>query len=97
MHRERVPACVHPETYKYFLDRDAVLPTWARLAARYGEPRRDPEGFAEPIDLAVGPTGEVCFFVSAPMHLAAARCSGSSLTTCSRGATAGRSGSSTRR
>ena len=42
MHRERVPACVHPETYKYFLDRDAVLPTWARLAARYGEPRRDP-------------------------------------------------------
>ncbi len=42
MRRERVPACVHPETYKYFLDRDAVLPTWARLAARYGEPRRDP-------------------------------------------------------
>jgi len=42
MHRERVPACVHPETYKYFLERDAVLPTWERLAARYGEPRRDP-------------------------------------------------------
>jgi hypothetical protein len=42
MRRERVPACVHPETYKYFLDRDAVVPTWERLAARYGEPRRDP-------------------------------------------------------
>jgi len=42
MHRERVPACVHPETYKYFLERDAVVATWQRLAARYGEPRRDP-------------------------------------------------------
>lgn len=42
MRREKVPACVHPETYKYFLEKDAVLPTWARLAARYGEPRRDP-------------------------------------------------------
>jgi hypothetical protein len=42
MRREKVPACVHSETYKYFLERDAVLPTWARLAARYGEPRRDP-------------------------------------------------------
>lgn len=41
MHRERVPACVHPETYKYFLARDAVLPTWERLVARYGELRRD--------------------------------------------------------
>jgi hypothetical protein len=42
MRREKVPACVHPETYKYFLEKDAVLPTWERLAARYGEPRRDP-------------------------------------------------------
>jgi hypothetical protein len=41
MHREKVPACVHPETYKYFLDRDAVLATWRRLAARYGEPRHN--------------------------------------------------------
>lgn len=41
MRRERVPACVHPETYKYYLDRDEVVPTWQRLAARYGEPRRD--------------------------------------------------------
>ena len=42
MHRERVPACVHPETYKYFLERDEVVATWERLAARYGPPRRDP-------------------------------------------------------
>lgn len=42
MHREKVPACVHPETYKYFLDRDAVIPTWHKLAARYGAPRHNP-------------------------------------------------------
>lgn len=42
MRRERVPACVHPDTYKYFLERDEVLPTWARLAARYGEVRKNP-------------------------------------------------------
>lgn len=41
MRRERVPACVHPETYKYFLDRDEVLATWRRLAARYGPPRHN--------------------------------------------------------
>lgn len=41
MRRERVPACVHPETYKYFLERDEVVATWQRLVARYGEPRRD--------------------------------------------------------
>lgn len=42
MRRERVPSCVHPETYKYFLERDEVVATWQRLAARYGEPRKDP-------------------------------------------------------
>lgn len=42
MQRERVPACVHPETFKYFLERDAVIATWSRLAARYGEIRRSP-------------------------------------------------------
>ncbi|WP_434420354.1 hypothetical protein [Nannocystis pusilla] len=42
MHREKVPACVHPETYKYFLERDAVIPTWQKLAARWGEPRHNP-------------------------------------------------------
>lgn len=41
MRRERVPACVHPETYKYFLERDEVVAAWQRLAARYGEPRKD--------------------------------------------------------
>lgn len=42
MRREKVPACVHPETYKYFLEREEVMPTWQRLAARFGEPRRNP-------------------------------------------------------
>lgn len=42
MQRERVPACIHPDTFKYFLAREAVLATWARLVARYGELRRDP-------------------------------------------------------
>lgn len=41
MHRERVPACIHPETYKYFLDRDDVVPTWQRLSARYGPIRHN--------------------------------------------------------
>ncbi len=41
MRRERVPACVHPETYKYFLERDEVVAVWQRLVARYGELRKD--------------------------------------------------------
>jgi hypothetical protein len=44
MRRERVPACVHAETYKYFLERDEVMATWGRLVARYGAVRRD-DGF----------------------------------------------------
>ena len=42
MRRERVPACVHPETYKYFLEREDVMATWRRLVERYGQPRRPP-------------------------------------------------------
>mgnify|MGYP000008068766 CR=1 FL=1 len=42
MRREKVPACVHPETYKYYLEREAVMETWRRLAERYGQPRRHP-------------------------------------------------------
>lgn len=34
--RARHYACIHPETYKYFLPRQAVVPTWARLERRYG-------------------------------------------------------------
>jgi hypothetical protein len=41
MRREKVPACVHPETYKYFLERDEVVATWGRLVERYGEARRN--------------------------------------------------------
>ncbi len=44
MRRERVPACVHPDTFKYFLERDAVVPTWGRLVARYGAVHRN-DGF----------------------------------------------------
>lgn len=36
--RERVRACIHPETYKYFLPRQQVLQTWKALARTYGEP-----------------------------------------------------------
>lgn len=35
-YRERVPACIHPETYKYFLERERVGDTWSALEARYG-------------------------------------------------------------
>lgn len=40
MRREKVPACVHPETYKYYLEREDVMATWQRLSERYGQPRR---------------------------------------------------------
>ncbi len=40
--RERVHACIHPETYKYFLPREEVLHTWKRLAQAYGEPTVTP-------------------------------------------------------
>lgn len=36
--RERVHACIHPETYKYFLPKEDVLAAWKRLAQAYGEP-----------------------------------------------------------
>ncbi|MBL8971648.1 MAG: hypothetical protein JNK56_13745 [Myxococcales bacterium] len=32
---------MHPETYKYFLERDEVVATWGRLVERYGEARRN--------------------------------------------------------
>jgi len=35
-HRERVYACIHPETYKYYLPRNLVLSTWKRLERQYG-------------------------------------------------------------
>ena len=35
-YRERVHACIHPETYKYFFTRDQVVPLWRALEARYG-------------------------------------------------------------
>lgn len=40
-YRELVPMCATKDTYKYFLARDAVEPTWTRLASRYGEVRRN--------------------------------------------------------
>ena len=35
-YRERVPACIHPETYKYYLERERVVDVWRSLEARYG-------------------------------------------------------------
>lgn len=36
--RERVHACIHPETFKYFFERDRVRGLWRELEARYGPP-----------------------------------------------------------
>src|SRR5262249_14761762 len=40
-YRERLYACMHPETYKYFFQRDAVGGVWQRLEQRYGAIRRN--------------------------------------------------------
>lgn len=40
-YRERVHACIHPETYKYFLHRDDVERTWKLLEATYGTIREN--------------------------------------------------------
>lgn len=42
--RERSYACIHPETYKYFLPVDQVRPVWGMLEACYG-PLRTTPGF----------------------------------------------------
>ena len=34
--RAPVPACIHPQTFKYFFHRDTVTELWRRLAERYG-------------------------------------------------------------
>ena len=38
-YRMKVPACIHPETYKYFLDPSRVQSVWRELARNYGERR----------------------------------------------------------
>jgi len=38
--RRRVPACIHPVTYKYFLEPDAVEGAWGGRACAFGEVRR---------------------------------------------------------
>ena len=35
-YRERLYACIHPETYKYFFQKDRVALVWQTLAGRYG-------------------------------------------------------------
>lgn len=35
-YRERVHACIHPETFKYFLERGKVVAVWEALERRYG-------------------------------------------------------------
>lgn len=36
--RQRVHACIHPETFKYFFPRSRVLALWAEIETRYGAP-----------------------------------------------------------
>lgn len=43
--RVAVHACIHPETYKYFLDPAQVDPIWGRLERTLG-PAREVAGFA---------------------------------------------------
>ena len=40
-YRKRSVACIHPETYKYFLDPTVVENAWQRLEQRYGRPKRN--------------------------------------------------------
>jgi hypothetical protein len=42
IHRERSYACIHPETYKYFLDVDDVRRIWHVLEACYGPAQLTP-------------------------------------------------------
>jgi hypothetical protein len=41
VYREKVIACERGGTYKYFLDRDEVMPTWERLKAAFGDVQRN--------------------------------------------------------
>ena len=43
-YRQRVHACIHPETYKYFFPKERILEVWRLLQARYG-PLRINEAF----------------------------------------------------
>jgi hypothetical protein len=38
--RERVHACIHPYTYKYFFPRERVFEVWSLLQQRYGALRK---------------------------------------------------------
>jgi hypothetical protein len=35
-YRERVHACIHPDTYKYFFPKERVFEVWRLLQQRYG-------------------------------------------------------------
>lgn len=39
--RERVHACIHPHTYKYFFARESVFEVWSLLQRRYGALRKN--------------------------------------------------------
>jgi len=43
-YRERLYACIHPETYKYFFHKDVVGEVWRALEGRYGAVRHN-DGF----------------------------------------------------
>ncbi len=40
--RVKVPACIHPETYKYFFPADRVSAVWSLLEEHYGPIRQNP-------------------------------------------------------
>ena len=40
-YRERLYACMHPETYKYFFHKDTVEGVWRVLEERYGRVREN--------------------------------------------------------
>ena len=39
--RTRLEACIHPETFKYFLEGAVVSDVWQRLSDTYGTPERN--------------------------------------------------------
>lgn len=51
-YRQLHRACIHPETYKYFLARDRVVAVWMRLVEAYGCPREKPSVHVVEIETA---------------------------------------------
>ena len=39
--RYKVYACAHPETYKYYVEREKIKSVWKTLQEKYGKARKD--------------------------------------------------------